>query len=667
MSATVLKKLWSPQSLWFSEARWSGFLKTAAFSLRVCLSIGLALLVAFVVQLDSPMSTVTTVVIVAHPMVGALVSKSFWRVLGTVLGAGLSVAIMGCFVQSAWLYFVALALLVGLSCMAASLLRLYRAYAAVLTGYTIIIVAFSAFSHPENVFMSAMMRLSDVVIGVVSTAIVFMATSPRRSEPVHGALNDAFLAVLEHAKSFHSGLTAISVADSSDFRTLPVSLYDSRQAALKKITALTPLLEYAASDNPEIKDHLSSYKMAVNQMAGVIAGYHPHWSNLHHPHTQFHGIHACATQTLQDVIICIHDPSWRNNPQSIFAILDQGIQSLKTFKTKDPLTSETLASVNNVKNLFFALHRIIEELTEKRNRLPMHVSPYLEWPTALRNGARGVLITLLATYIWYITAWPNGPMMMMYVIAASSLLSTVPSASKASTTMAVGTVLSIPATWIYHVYVLPLINGYGLLWLSLTLFLSPGIWLQFHTKYSIGAFGYAVFFAIQSLVTNEMVYDDIALTNTWMAIICGSVLLVLVFRVLLPPDHISDADSIMNSLQRSVNNLAKISHHRLPTAEQWQGEQIQKLARLAMKLSFFNQKDRARDTLDRAFSLLSLGKLILELRQNAQNPFEEKAVKIFLHDAVIRRQEVSYDPFGNRTLLSIIKQIQFILRNIQEI
>ena len=642
-------------------------MKTAAFSLRVCLSVGLALLVAFVVQLDSPMSTVTTVVIVAHPMVGALVSKSFWRVLGTVLGAGLSVAIMGCFVQSAWLYFVALALLVGLSCMAASLLKLYRAYAAVLTGYTIIIVAFSAFSHPESVFMSAMMRLSDVVVGVVSTAVVFMATSPRRSEPVQGVLNDAFLAVLEHAKSFHSGLTAISVADNSDFRTLPVSLYDSRQAALKKITALTPLLEYAASDNPEIKDHLSSYKMAVNQMAGVIAGYHPHWSNLHQPHARFYEIHDYATQILSDVITDIREPLWRDNPRTIFKILDSGLNNLSEFEKDESFTSEILASVHNVENLFIALRRIVEELTEKKNRLPIYVSPYLEWPTALRNGARGLLITLLATSIWYVTAWPSGPMMMMYVIAASSLLSTVPSASKASMAMAIGTVLSIPATSIYHVYVLPLINGYGLLWLSLSLFLLPGIWLQFHPKYSIGAFGYAVFFAIQSLVTNEMVYDDIALTNTWMAIICGAVLLVLVFRVFLPPNHESDANAIMRSLRRSVNLLATSSSHHLPFAEQWQGDQIQKLSRLALKLSFLSQKDRARDVLDRAFSLVSLGKLILELRQNAENPFEKKAVRMFLQDAIIRRQEITYEAFGNRTLSSGIEQIQFILKNLQEI
>ncbi|MEN3177654.1 FUSC family protein [Gluconobacter sp. OJA] len=667
MTTIVRKKLWSPQSFWFSEARWSGFLKTTAFTVRVCLSIGLALLVAFVVQLDSPMSTVTTVVIVAHPMVGALVSKSIWRVLGTVFGAGLSVAIMGCFVQSTWLYFVALALIVGLACMTASLLRLYRAYAAVLTGYTIIIVAFSSFSHPESVFMSAMMRLSDVVIGVVSTAVVFLATSPRRSQPVHGALNDAFLAVLEHAKSFHSSLTALSVDDDSDFRTLPVALYDSRQAVLKKITALTPLLEYAASDNPEIKDHLSSYKMAVNQMAGVIAGYHPHWSNLHQPHARFYEIHAYTTRMLKNVIDGIKNPSWRNDPESILKALDQGIQSLELFEAEEILTAASLASVHNVENLLLALRRIIEDLTEKKNRVPMRVSPYLEWPTALRNGARGILITLLATFIWYVTAWPNGPMMMMYVIAASSLLSTVPSASKASMAMAIGTVLSIPATWIYHVYVLPLISGYCLLWLSLSFFLLPGIWLQFHPKYSIGAFGYAVFFAIQSLVTNEMVYDDIALTNTWMAIICGAVLLVLVFRVFLPPNHESDARVIMRSLRRSVNLLATSSSHRLPFAEQWQGDQIQKLSRLALKLSFLSQKDRARDVLDRAFSLVSLGKLILELRQNAENPFEKRAVRMFLQDALIRRQEITYEAFGNRTLSSGIEQIQFILKNLQEI
>jgi uncharacterized membrane protein YccC len=306
----------------------------------------------------------------------------------------------------------------------------------------------------------------------------------------------------------------------------------------------------------------------------------------------------------------------------------------------------------------------VEDLSEKKSRAIVRVSPYLEWPTAIRNGARGTLITLLACFIWYVTAWPTGPMMMMYVIAASGLLSTVPSASKGSTAMAIGTVFSIPATWLYHVYILPQIDGYGLLWVSLCLFLLPGIWLQFHPKYSIGAFGYAVFFAVQSLVTNEMIYDDIALTNTWMAVICGAVLLVLVFRVLLPPNHASDAMMIMKALRKSVNALTRASTRHLPNPEQWQGDQIQKLSRLAIKLSFLDQKTTARSLLDQAFSLVSLGKLILELRQKAENPFEEKIVQMFLYDTVLRSQMVSYESLGNGGLVSNIDQIKFILKHI---
>lgn len=665
MTVVLQNSLCSRVFGWFSRAPLSVFFKTGAFALRVFLSVGLALLVAFTVQLDSPMSTVTTVIIVAHPAVGALISKSVWRVLGTVFGAGLSVAIMGCFVQSAWLYFIALAFFVGLACMTASLLRLYRAYAAVLAGYTIIIVAFAAFSHPETVFMSAMMRLSDVVVGVVSTAIIFMATSPRRNAPVYLALNDAFLAVLQHAKSFHGTQTSERLYDGLDFRMLPADLYDSRQTVLKKLTALAPSLEYAASDNPDIKDHLSSFKMAVNQMSGIVATYHPHWKNLHQPHPEFQKFHTYAVDVLNALLSAAQSPAWMQSPEKVLDILHSGIQSLTDLENNPGLTSGSLASVQNIKRLFLSLRQIVLDITGKKTRRSARTPSYFEWPEALRNGARGALITLLACFVWYVTAWPTGPMMMLYVIAVSSLLSTVPSASRASVTMAIGTILSIPATLLYHVYILPQIDGYGFLWFSLCIFLLPGIWLQFHPRYSIGAFGYAVFFAIQSLVTNEMVYDDIALTNTWMAIICGAALLVLVFRVLLPPNHTSDAMRIMKALRDSVNTLATLPGRHLPTPEEWQGAQIQKLSRLALKLSFLDQKETARSLLDQGFSLVSLGKLILELRVETKNTFEERAVQMFLRETVLRSKSLSYETKDNAAL-SRIGQILFILEHQHE-
>ncbi|AFW02667.1 hypothetical protein B932_3122 [Gluconobacter oxydans H24] len=111
---------------------------------------------------------------------------------------------------------------------------------------------------------------------------------------------------------------------------------------------------------------------------------------------------------------------------------------------------------------------------------------------------------------------------------------------------------------------------------------------------------------------------------------------------------------IMKALRKSVNALTRASTRHLPNPEQWQGDQIQKLSRLAIKLSF----------LDQAFSLVSLGKLILDLRQKPGNPLEERAVQMFLYDTVSRSQMISYESLGNSGLASNIDQIKFILKHI---
>lgn len=191
-------------ALFAEDDQWQATLSTAAYTARVFLCIGIALFLAFMFQLQSPMSAATTVLIVANPTVGAMVSKSVWRVIGTVIGATISVGVMAAFVQSPVLYFAALSAFVGLACMVATFLRLFRAYAAVLVGYTIVIVSAPAFANPEHIFLAAMGRLSAVTTGVVTTAFVFMLTSPHKPSRVLTALGDAFRETVRHALSFHA-------------------------------------------------------------------------------------------------------------------------------------------------------------------------------------------------------------------------------------------------------------------------------------------------------------------------------------------------------------------------------------------------------------------------------------------------------------------------------
>ncbi|MCP1249796.1 FUSC family protein [Gluconobacter oxydans] len=644
-----------------NSVRWRNFVSTAAFTARVFLSIGIALFLAFMIQLESPMSTVTTVLIVANPTVGTLVSKSVWRMTGTVIGAALSTAVMAMFVQSAVLYFMVLSAFVGLACMTATCLRYFRAYAAVLAGYTIIIVAVPAFAHPENIFMSAMMRVSDVALGIVVTAAVFMVTSPRRRQGTMDALSGAFRETIRHALVFHEGLMNRSDAQDAPgsepvgtegaFRSLPQTIYDGRQRLLGQLARLGPAIEYAATDNPDIHAGVRGYRLAVSRMTGLVASYHPYWRNLGVVNPLSAPVHREIRDTLNQLLALTETAGWIERPQGVLACLEESLGRLEVLE--GAATSPAVqASVDNVRDILLQLRETVLDLSSPRGpHIRVRVLPYLEWMSAIYNGLRGMLIAFLACMIWYITYFPTGPMMIMYVVAASSLLSTAPSAARASLPMAIGTALSVPACWLCHIAAIPRVDGYPMLWLSVCACMLPGVWLQFHPRYGVGAFGYTVFLAMQLMITNSMVPDDITLINTWLAILMGCALLVLVFRVIMPADQRLYASRLVISLGRSLQSLSARPAAKVPSWMVWEGTQIQKVSILLMRLSLVASPIDRQGYVDGAFAALSLGRLLIRLRQAVEpaglNAREREALDVALASFRTLRR----DPVGTAASL----------------
>jgi uncharacterized membrane protein YccC len=140
---------------------------------RVVLAAWLALYIAYVVQLDSPYWATTTVLAVANPVRGALFSKSQWRLLGTIVGAVAMVTLIAAFPQQPVLFMAGVAVWLGIFTFIASLLRSFRAYGAVLTGFTVSLIAFGAIEHPETTIYVAFARVYAVTIGVLSIAFLF--------------------------------------------------------------------------------------------------------------------------------------------------------------------------------------------------------------------------------------------------------------------------------------------------------------------------------------------------------------------------------------------------------------------------------------------------------------------------------------------------------------
>jgi uncharacterized membrane protein YccC len=151
----------------------------AIFSVNSFLAALLALYIGFSLDLPRPYWAMLTVYITAQPLSGALRSKAFYRVLGTILGGVAAVALVPNLVDTPALLALALALWVGF-CLYLSLLdRTPRAYIFMLAGYTAAIIGFPGVDAPEAIFDTALARVEEITLGILCASFVHTILFPR--------------------------------------------------------------------------------------------------------------------------------------------------------------------------------------------------------------------------------------------------------------------------------------------------------------------------------------------------------------------------------------------------------------------------------------------------------------------------------------------------------
>jgi uncharacterized membrane protein YccC len=110
------------------------------FSVKTFLAAILALYIAFRLDLSQPSWSVTTVYIVSQPFAGMVLAKSLYRVLGTLVGAAMSVFLVALFSGAPELFCLALAVWIGLGTFVSIYLRdAPQSYVGMLSGYSAVI------------------------------------------------------------------------------------------------------------------------------------------------------------------------------------------------------------------------------------------------------------------------------------------------------------------------------------------------------------------------------------------------------------------------------------------------------------------------------------------------------------------------------------------------
>ncbi|WP_024512383.1 FUSC family protein [Bradyrhizobium sp. ARR65] len=161
------------------------------FAFKTFLAASLALVVALWIDLPRPYWAMATVYIASQPLAGATSSKAFYRVLGTLIGATVTVALVPNLVDAPELLCLAVALWVGL-CLYLSLLdRSPRSYAFMLGGYTVALIGFPAVSDPGSIFDTALARVEEISLGIICATLVSTIVLPRSVAPaVAGRVNN---------------------------------------------------------------------------------------------------------------------------------------------------------------------------------------------------------------------------------------------------------------------------------------------------------------------------------------------------------------------------------------------------------------------------------------------------------------------------------------------
>jgi uncharacterized membrane protein YccC len=175
------------------------------FAIRIWLATILALFVSFWLQLEAPSTAALTVAILAEPTRGQALEKAGFRLIATIVGVTASIAITGLFSQARDLMLAAFAVWLGVCVFAATLLDGYRAYAAVLSGYTVAFIATQQIDNPQHVFEASMARGAAIAIGILSMAVVNdLMFAPDRHPRLVAQLAAIHRRVREYAsKAFH--------------------------------------------------------------------------------------------------------------------------------------------------------------------------------------------------------------------------------------------------------------------------------------------------------------------------------------------------------------------------------------------------------------------------------------------------------------------------------
>lgn len=564
---------WPLLGPWLKEQR-----ETWIFVAKTVLAALLTLWLAYRFNLESPSTAVITVFIVMQSRNGMVLAKGFYRALGTLVGSAVAVILVASFVEDRILFLIGLALWVGLCTAGARYYRNFQAYAFVLAGYTAALVGLPAALDPLHTFDITITRVSDVLLGILIASLVSAIVLP---QSMRGLLLSTSQLRFEHFLE-----TTERVLNGG------IPRKDWSRLHLNAINEMVKLDSYRSSGLFESararQQHLHVQQMIAEMMAAASS---LHLLNTHirrMQHEPFRVVGDCFKPMLSRWSELIDEArttiAQSPTPLALYARLETLYAEMHTeipplrLQMQDSLTAEQLLSFDTAVLL---LSRFLSELTlfshrydalhNDRSLVTLKMSgryffhqereyyqaatfdkPKTEIIQPLIAALRSIVVVALMSAFWLTTAWPSGISATIIAVVISALFSTFPNPVASVKQMMIGFMLAFSGAILFSFFVLPQIQGFTLLALSLIPFLLIAPYILSYPQWPGIAAGYGIFFPQLTIPDNLHTFSYSGLINNGIGELIAVGAVGIAFMVIMPVGNWLEQHRLFRALQRQI-------------------------------------------------------------------------------------------------------------------
>ncbi len=583
--------------------------------LRLTTAVCMALCIAFWLQLDNAHWAGTSAAIVAQPALGASLRKGRFRAIGTIVGGVLIVVLTAVFPQDHTSFLLGLTLWAVVCGLLTAILRNFAGYAAALAGYTAVLVFAGIIENPQNVFMVAVWRVTEISIGIFCTVIVHSLTEFGNARfRLQRELSEVGAAIA-------AGIVQTLQTPQEDLR-----LRNARRALIVRVGAIDATADEAMGEPSHLRHCGRELRAILESLYVVLSA----WRGLaNHLATMPPHRREELVPPVLPSLTGLTDHVWSGDPRAVRALCGTGsgfVASLPTPDVGARMLKDALARILQAfETVANGLLLVSVSGTRgcRRGSRRIHVPDRLP---GIVDALRVVIALGVAGLFWIGSGWPQGPTMLVFTAVGVLLFARQADAAYSTALgFALGCGLAAVLAAILLLAVLPKIHGgFFSLCIALTVLLLP------LGALSAGTWHKAVFVAAVAnlipilAIENETNYGAAKLFNVAVSVVAGTTLPVILFR-LLPP--LSPQRRIQRLLKLSLRDLRRLLGKRRRFSEDaWLGLLSRRLAAMPAQATLEQEAQllaalsvgqasiallvapraaEARETLDRALSCLA--------------------------------------------------------------